>query len=259
MSTVTTQIENKVATVTLNRPDVKNAMSWELVDDLTAAGQAVGSNPDVRAVVVTGAEGTFSSGIDITTFAGSDGSGDPSSIDVRRFQDAFTVFEQMSKPVIAAVERYCFGAGFQLALACDLRVIAEDAQLALMETRWGIIPDLGGTTRLPRIVGLGRAKDLAFTARKISGIEADKIGFADRLVAPGNALKVATELATELAEGPPLALAGIKRLMNGAFDSDVSAGLDHEVTVQRRMLGSADFVEAVTARFEKRKPTFLNK
>jgi enoyl-CoA hydratase/carnithine racemase len=256
MNTVRTEIDGNVATVTLDRPEVRNAMSWDLVDDLTAAGRALAANQAVRAVVVTGAGESFSSGIDVTTFASGDGALDPGTTNVKRFQDAFTVFEQLGCPVIAAIERHCFGAGFQLALACDLRVVADGAQLSVMETRWGIIPDLGATTRLPRLVGLGRAKDLAMTARIIDAEEAERIGFADRRVPAGGARKVAAELAGELAAGPPLALAGIKRLMNAAFDAPVADGLAREAAVQRRVLGSKDFIEAVTARFEKRPPTF---
>jgi len=259
MSTVETQIVGAVATVTLARPEVKNAMNWELVDALTEAGRALARDESVRAVVVAGAGGTFSSGIDVTTFGAGDGAFDPVSANVRRFQDAFTVFEELGKPVVAAVEQHCFGAGFQLALACDLRVVAEDAQLSLMETTWGIIPDLGATVRLPRLIGLGRAKDLAFTARRFDGAEAYRIGFADRLAPPGRAVEHARTLAEELAAGPPLAIAGIKRLMNAAFDVDVPSGLDREVAVQRRVLGSADFLEAVAARFEKRPPAFTNR
>lgn len=256
MTTVRTERSGGVATVTLDRPDVRNAMSWELVDDLTAAGRALAFDDEVRAVVVTGAGGTFSSGIDVTSFASGDGSFDPAGANVRRFQDAFTVFEELRVPVIAAIERHCFGAGFQLALACDLRVVADGAQLSVMETRWGLIPDLGATTRLPRLIGLGRAKDLAFTARILDADEAAAIGFADRRAPAGDALKAATTLAEELAAGPPLALAAIKRLMNQAFDTPVPDGLEREAAVQRRILGSSDFVEAVTARVEKRPPRF---
>lgn len=256
MSTVRTEIARGVATITLDRPEVKNAMNWDLVDELTAAGRALAADDAVRAVIVTGADGVFSSGIDVTTFGAGDGSFDPVTANVKRFQDAFTVFEQLGAPVIAAVEGYCYGAGFQLALACDLRVVADGAQLSVMETRWGIIPDLGATTRLPRVIGLGRAKDLAMTARIIGAEEAATIGFADRRAPAGDAAKVAAGLAEELAAAPPLAIAGIKRLMNAAFDQPVADGLDKEAAVQRRVLGSKDFIEAVTARFEKRAPRF---
>ena len=254
MTTVRSEIEGGVATVTLQRPEVKNAMSWELVDDLYAAGRALADRPEVRAVVVVGSGGSFSSGIDVGGFGGQAEAAPGARI--RRFQDAFTVFEELAVPVVAAIEGHCYGAGFQLALACDLRVVADGARLSLRETRWGLIPDLGGTTRLPRIVGLSRAKDLAFTARILDADEAERIGLADRRAPAGEAEKVAHALAAELAGGPPLALAAIKRLMNAGFDAPVAAGLEREEAVQRRILGSADFLEAVSARLEKRSPRF---
>lgn len=259
MSEVLVDIHESVATVTLDRPEVKNAINWAMVDALTDAGRKLARDPDVRAVVITGADGVFCSGIDVTTFAGEGGEFEPIFAQVARFQAAFDVFEELGCPVIAAVEKYCYGAGFQLAIACDLRVIADGAQLSVMETKWGIIPDLGATTRLPRLIGLSRAKDLAMTARIIDADEADQLGLADRRTPEGGALKTATELARELAAGPPLAIGGIKRLMNSSFDSTVRQGLEREQAVQRRVLASRDFTEAVAARFEKRKPRYEGK
>lgn len=256
MSEVLVEVVDGVATVTLNRPDVRNAISWAVVDALTETGGALAHNPAVRAVVITGAGESFCSGIDISTFGSEGGELEPAFAQVARFQDAFTVFEDLDVPVIAAVESYCYGAGFQLALACDFRVIADGARLSVMETKWGIIPDLGATTRLPRVIGLARAKDLAMTARIFDADEADRLGLADRRAAAGDARKVATEFATELAAGPPLPIGAIKRLMNASFDTPVTTGLEREQAVQRRMFASNDFKEAVTARFEKRPPRY---
>lgn len=257
MSEVLLEITDGVATVTLNRPEVKNAISWSVVDALTDTGRKLTRIPEVRAVVVTGAEGVFCSGIDVTTFANeAGGEFEPAFAQIGRFQDAFTAFAELRCPVLAAVEGYCYGAGLQLALACDLRVIAEGARLSVMETKWGIIPDLGATTRLPRLIGLGRAKDLALTGRIFDSEEAQLLGLADRRVPQGQALEVATELAAQIAGGPPLAIEGIKRLMNAAFDGTVAEGMQREQAVQRRMLASDDFTEAVTARYEKRAPRY---
>src|SRR5207302_4298880 len=149
-----------------------------------------------------------------------------------------------------------FGAGLQLAIAGEVRVSADGTELRVMEVRWGILPDLGGTQRLPRMIGLGRAKELAMTARRVGADEALQIGLVNKVVAEGQHLQAAAEWARELGAGPPLALAPIKRLMNGAFDAPVAAGLDREATAQRRILASADFIEAVTARVQKRDPHF---
>lgn len=250
--TVRYERDGAVAIITIARPDVRNAMDDSVFDGLRAMGGRADADPEVRAVVVTG-EGNFSSGIDTSLFGNQ---GDPATIDIARLQRAYSIFEEMQHPSIAAVEGPAFGGGFQLALACDFRVVAEGARLAIAEVRWGIIPDLGATTRLPRLIGLARTKDLAMTGREIGMDEAARIGLADRTAPAGDALKVAMEFARSLAAGPPLALRGIKQLVNGAFDQAVDAGLDLEATTQRPILGSEDFIEAVTARMQRRDPDF---
>ena len=248
-------VSGSVATITIARPEVRNAMDMDVFEGLAEAGARAGADRAVRAVVVTGDGQNFSSGIDTTVFtSGSNGS--PSGIDIGALQDAFTIFESISQPTIAAVAGPTFGAGLQLAIACDFRVAAADAELSVMEVRWGILPDLGGTQRLPRLIGLGRAKELAMTARRVVSDEALQIGLVNKVVPVGSHLESATEWARELAAGPPLALAAIKRLTNGAFDTPVREGLDREATAQRRILASSDFIEAVTARVQKREPHF---
>jgi enoyl-CoA hydratase/carnithine racemase len=249
------EVSGSVATITIARPEVRNAMDMDVFSGLAEAGARAGADRAVRAVVVTGEGPNFSSGIDTSVFtSGSNGS--PSSIDIGSLQDAFTIFETITQPTIAAVAGPTFGAGVQLAIACDFRVAASDADLSVMEVRWGILPDLGGTQRLPRLIGLGRAKELAMTARRIGADEALQIGLVNKVVPAGTHRQGATEWARELAAGPPLALAAIKRLMNGAFDTPVREGLDREATAQRRILASSDFIEAVTARVQKREPHF---
>ncbi|HJT37327.1 MAG TPA: enoyl-CoA hydratase-related protein [Actinomycetota bacterium] len=249
------EVSGSVATVTITRPEVRNAMDMDVFGALADAGARAGADRSVRAVVVAGAGQNFSSGIDTSVFTAG-GNGSPSSIDIGRLQSAFTIFESIPKPTIAAVAGPTFGAGLQLAIACDFRVAAADTELSVMEVRWGILPDLGGTQRLPRMIGLGRAKELAMTARRVGANEALQIGLVNKVVAVGEHIAHAAEWARELAAGPPLALAAIKRLMNGAFDTPVREGLDREATAQRRILASSDFIEAVTARVQKREPHF---
>jgi len=255
MEKVRYETDGPVATITIARPEVRNAMDLEVFDGLFEAGMRVASDGSVRAVVLTGEGSAFSSGIDVTLFA-SDTGADPIAMDIARLQRAYTIFEEIPQPVIAAIHGPAFGGGIQLALACDLRVLGDDASLSVMETRWGIIPDLGGTQRLPRIIGLGRAKELALTGRRIEAEEALAWGLANRVVPAGQDVKEATAWAAELAAGPPLALAAIKRLAAQAFDMPVRTGLEREAMVQRRILGSSDFAEAVRARFEKRDPRY---
>lgn len=253
--TVRYEREGAVAIITIARPEKKNAMDASVFEGLTQAGMRADADEDVRAVVVTG-DGNFSSGIDTNLLASQGQAGGSASVDIARLQHAYSVFAEMQHPSIAAIEGPAFGGGFQLALACDFRVVAEGARLSVMETRWGIIPDLGATVRLPRLVGASRAKDLAMTAREIGAEEAYRIGLADRLAPMGDARKVALEFAASLAAGPPLAIRGIKRLVDAALDHPVVAGLEREVATQRRILRSEDFVEAVTARVQKREPAF---
>lgn len=252
--TVRYEVDGSVATITIARPEKRNAMDLSVFDGLREAGERAGRDDAVRAVVVTGDGGTFSSGIDTTLFTS--GGGDPAGIDIARLQSSFSIYEQISQPTIAAVQGVAFGGGFQLAIACDLRVVASDARLSVMETRWGIIPDLGATRRLPPLVGLGRAKELAFSAREVGAEEALNIGLANRVASPDDCLEEARAWARELAAGPPLALAGIKRLMGEWADGSVQTRLMMEASVQRNILRSRDFFEAIAARVEKRAPEF---
>lgn len=249
------EIDGAVATITIARPGVRNAMDLEVFAALAEAGARAGADPAVRAVVVTG-EGNFSSGIDTSVFTDS-GRSNPMTVDIAALQRAFTIFESIAPPVIAAISGPAFGAGIQLAIACDLRVAAKDAVFSVMEIRWGIVPDLGGTQRLPRLIGLGRAKEMAMTGRRVDADEALAWGLTNRTVPAGEHVANATEWARELAAGPPLALAGIKRLCASAFDTPIATGLEREAAIQRSILASADFLEAVGARIEKRAPRFI--
>jgi len=253
---VTYEVTDAVATITIRRPEVRNAMDLDVFEGLLSAGRRAGDDQAARAVVVTGEGGTFSSGIDTSVFTGGGGGDQPASVDIARLQRAFTVFELIPKPVIAAVGGPCFGAGIQLAAACDLRIAATDVQFSVMEVRWGIIPDLGGIHRLARLIGVGRTKELAFTTRRVGAEEAERIGLISRTAAPGELFQAAHSWARELAAGPPLALAGIKRLANLAFDVPVATGLQREAATQRRILASFDFIEAVSARVQEREPVF---
>lgn len=249
------EVTGRVAVVTIDRPEVRNAMDLDVFSGLLEAGRRAGADNEVRAVVVTGAGATFSSGLDTSIFTQAENA-DVGSIDIAALQRAFSIFEEIPKPVIAAVGGPAFGGGLQLSIACDFRVAGADAEFSVMEVRWGIIPDLGGTVRLPRLIGVGRAKDLAMTTRRVGSVEAAAIGLVERSVPAGEHLSAAMAWAGELAGGPPLALAAIKRLANQAFDVSVPTGLEREEQAQRSILFSADFTEAVMARMQKRPPNF---
>jgi enoyl-CoA hydratase/carnithine racemase len=256
MAKVRYEVDDGVAVVTLNRPDVLNAMDRDVFSELRDAARRAAAEPAVRALVLTGEGRAFSSGLDTSLFASGMGGGSPLSLDIASLQECFTVYESIGVPTIAAINGLALGGGIQLAAACDLRVAAEDAELAVYEIRWGIIPDLGGTQRLPRLIGLGRAKELILTGRKIGAAEALAWGLVNRVVPAERVREEAMTWARELAAGPPLALSAAKRLAGSAFDAPVPSGLEREAMINRRLLASDDFREAVVARFEKRNPRF---
>ncbi len=256
MSKVRYELDGAVALITITRPEVLNAIDQDVFFGLRDSAERAGADPDVRAVVLTGEGKAFSSGLDTSLFASGIGGGSPLTPDIPALQHCFTAYETIPKPTIAAVGGLALGGGIQLAAACDLRVAADDAELAVYEIRWGIIPDLGGTQRLPRLIGLGRAKELVMTGRRVKAEEALAWGLVNRVVPRDHLLEEAVGWARELAAGPPLAIAAAKRLATGAFETPLAAGLEREAMVNRRLLATEDFREAVMSRFEKRAPTF---
>jgi enoyl-CoA hydratase/carnithine racemase len=252
----------------LHRPERLNAFTVQMWDELRALGRAVGDDPDLRALVVVGAGRAFSSGIDTSVFTtpgegdalGRDGEGrHPDQVVARilEVQDSFTWLEEAPYPTVAAVRGYALGAGMQLAIACDLRVVAEGTQLGLLEHRYGILPDLGGTQRLPRLVGPSKALQLVVTAARIDTAEAARLGLADLVVADDELEGAASELAGTIAAQPPLAVRGVKRAIRAAVSgSSVREGLVVEAEAQAACLRSKDMAEAIAAFVEKRAPVY---
>lgn len=251
-----------VGVLTLDRPDRLNAFTFEMWDELRAVGEVLRADADLRALVVTGAGRAFSSGIDTTAFAGGMGTGagtrdaDPVVDRILELQDAFSWLETAPFPTLAAIRGYAYGAGLQMALACDLRIATPDAKLGLLEFNWGIIPDLGGTQRLPRLVGVGKAKELIYTAAKVTAAEAATFGLVERIVADDELDAAALALAAEIAAQPPLAVRGAKRALNLAGVVPIAEGLRAEAEAQTVCLGSADLGEALTAALEGRPPVY---
>ena len=203
MSIVTTEDRDAVRHVVLNRPEKRNALSRELIGALRLAFADAAADRDVACVVVRGAGPMFSAGIDVAELGVL--AADPGDLYALRsgILDAWNLLEQMPKPTIAQVHGGCLGAAMELALACDLRTMAADAVMGLPETRIGLIPDVGGSSRLPSIVGLGRAKELVTTSKLVDGTEAERIGLVTRVVPAGLALPVALEIGEEIAlRGP---------------------------------------------------------
>jgi enoyl-CoA hydratase/carnithine racemase len=256
MTLVLTDDRGPVRHVILNRPEKRNAFNGELVAATGEALREAAADPGVRCVVVRGEGPMFSSGMDLGSLAALAEAPEH----LRAFRSAclaaWNLAEEMTKPTICQIHGACIGGALELALACDLRVIAADAVVGLPETRVGLIPDVGGASRLPAVVGLGRAKELIMTGKMIGGEEAERIGLANR-VAPAEELAAATDaLVGELLACAPVAVGLAKRVMDASARPALAATLELEVTVQERCAASADFAEGARAAREKRQPEF---
>ena len=253
MSVVEVRSGGPRADIVLNRPDKLNAMDVDVFESLARAADEVAELQDIRVVVVSGEGRSFSAGIDTSSFGTVAGSPEEG---VARAQAGFRKIAALPMPTIAAVQGHALGAGLQLALACDIRVMTSDASVGLLEHRYGIVPDLGGTQRLPALVGTGRAKKMIWLAERITGEEAGSIGLAEVVVDPEILTKTVDELAEGIAQAPPLAVRAAKQLVDRAAYLELEDGFDAEAAAQVRLLESADFGEAIAAFLEQRPPTY---
>ncbi|MGI8774210.1 MAG: enoyl-CoA hydratase/isomerase family protein [Actinomycetota bacterium] len=219
---VNLEISDGVGTIRLDRPKV-NALNEQVATEIGAAVDAAATDEDVRAVVVWGGERVFAAGADIKEMS------DKDAVSmfryIGRFQDVFTRLERLPMVTIAAINGYALGGGCELTLACDLRIAAEDAKLGQPEILLGVIPGAGGTQRLPRIVGVGRAKELIYSGRMIAAAEALDIGLVNEVVAGGDVYGRAVELAKAYAAGPTVALQAAKDAIQNGIDVDMSTAL----------------------------------
>jgi enoyl-CoA hydratase/carnithine racemase len=256
-STLRYEVADGVATITLDRPDKRNALNVAGFEELGDAAEQASRDVGVRAVLIRGEGPSFCAGIDVTVFVELAPEGKAAFHRlVRTAQRPYLVLATMPKPVVAAVQGHALGAGFQLALAADIRVAAEGVSFGMLELNFGIVPDLGGNHRLTALVGPARAKELIWTARRVDAAEADRLGLANRIVATDALDGGATQLAAKLAAGPPLPIAWTKSIVDHAAESGFEASLERERMAQSVCLGSDDNREAVTAWFEKRSPSF---
>ena len=240
----------------LQRPEKRNALNAELIRELGAAIEAAAADDAVRVVVLRGEGPLFSSGMDLNDLRAL--AEDPSSLRAfrRPLLGWWNLMEEMPKPTICQIHGAALGGAFELALACDLRTMAEDAVAGIMEVRVGLLPDVGGCSRLPAVVGLGNAKELIMTGRVIDGREAHRIGFANR-IAPADELDAATErLAGELLACAPRAVGLAKRVLDAAAKPALASTLEAEVAAQETLAATEDFAEGARAFLEKRPPEF---
>jgi enoyl-CoA hydratase/carnithine racemase len=281
---VTCTIIDGVADVRLNRPERLNALDLATLEDLVTVGEGLKADRTVRAVVLSGEGRAFCAGLDFSVFeamsgasrrAGSSGPSQAGSPDpgdhqpalglpvgllaregriTNRGQQAAYIWTEMPAPVIAAIHGHALGGGLQLALGADIRIVAPDAKLSVLEVRWGLVPDMTGTQVLPGLVGIDVAKELTFTGRMVSGEEAVRLGLATR--ASQAPFEAALELAREIAANSPQAVQGAKRLLNLAGHVPLEEGFIAEERTISGLIASPNQVEAVTAYFAKRQPEF---
>ncbi len=268
-------IDGGVADVRLDRPDKLNALDGHLIGGLVEVGAELAADPSVRAVVLSGEGRGFCAGLDLSAFQAmasppaSPVAGDTSGPDgdpapnigstqgriTHLGQQAAWTWRELSVPVIGAIHGHCLGGGLQIALGTDIRIVAPDAKLSVLEMRWGLIPDMTGTWILPRLVGADVALDLTVTGRMVSGEEAVRLGLCTRLADDPRA--AALELAQEIAGKSPVAVRHAKRLLAlSTAGRPVEEQFLDERTTMGSLIGSPDNVEAVTAWFEKRPPVF---
>jgi enoyl-CoA hydratase/carnithine racemase len=249
-----------LATITLARPDKRNAMSREMFVELGDAVEQVSGDATVRGLLLAAEGPSFCAGIDLGALAGLAGvRGAPFQAFLVLAQRPFRLLARSPKPSVAAVRGHALGAGFQLALACDLRVVAEDVKMGLLEARYGLIPDLGGMHHLARLAGPAVAKELTWTARTVEANEAQRLGLANRVVGPENLEKEAETLLREVTAHSPIATALAKSLIDRAAETPLETELEREGQAQAATLASEDHAEAVAAFLERRPPKFTGR
>jgi enoyl-CoA hydratase/carnithine racemase len=239
MSLVLTEDRGAVRHVVLNRPEKRNAMNQALLIELGEALRTASADTDVHCVVLRGEGPVFSAGVDLVELLSS--TGEPGML--RPFRNVFlecaNLCEEMAKPVICQIHRTCVGGALEVALGCDLRISSSDGQFGLPEVKFGIIPDVGGSTRLPAVVGLGRAKELIMTARTIDATEAERIGLINRVVAPEELEQATHALVEELLANSHVAVGRAKRVIDASARPTIAQSLEMEVSVQEYCVAAA--------------------
>ena len=248
------EVKDKIATITMNRPDAMNALNEKVLRELKEAIAQVRADPEVRAVIITGEGPAFVAGADIRAMMVK------SQIQIRQFTQfghgVLQDIERLEKPVIAAINGFALGGGLELALACDIRLASTDARMGFPEVGLGIFPGLGGTQRTTRLVGKGRACELIFSGEPIGAQEAADMGLVNRVVPPNQLMAEAKRLATRIARQGPIAVGRAKAAINQALQGDLDAGLAFELEAVTQTFGTGDQQEGMTAFLERRRPEF---
>ncbi|BAL92370.1 putative enoyl-CoA hydratase/isomerase [Actinoplanes missouriensis 431] len=250
------EVSGGIGTIRLDRPPM-NAVNVRVQEELREAAQAASADDEIRAVVVFGGEKVFAAGADITEFTTATYSRMVSRAGA--LTSAIDTVARIPKPVVAAITGYALGGGCELALACDWRVVADDAKLGQPEVKLGLIPGAGGTQRLARLIGPAKAKDLIFSGRMVDAEESLRIGLADRVVPAAEVYATALDLVRPFVTGPALALRAAKQAIDGGLDVDLDSGLALESHLFTGLFATDDRVEGTTAFVEKRRPKFTGR
>jgi len=260
---ITIEKQGQIATVWLDRPDKLNAMSLPMWDDLPRAMEEVGTDPDIRVVIIAGKGRAFTAGIDLEALVmvgtGLEG---PSEVakrqalyrQIKKMQHTMTSVAGCPKPVIAAVHGYCIGAGVDLITACDIRLASPDATFSVRETRLGMVADVGTMQRLPRVIAPGYVAELAFTGKDISADRAKEMGLVNDI--HPDVHQAAIDMAGEIAANSPLAVQGAKAVLKAGENRSIEEALDYMALWNATFLQSNDLQEAMMAHLEKRPPEF---
>jgi enoyl-CoA hydratase/carnithine racemase len=243
------------ALVTLNRPEKNNALSLALLDRLQAVVRDLGEDPGVRVVILRGNERCFSTGMDLDDLSSVRGVADTQRA-LGTFRDANAAIERCPKPVIAAIAGWCLTGGLEMALACDVRVAADSARFGITSARIGTVAGAGGTQRLPRLIGPGRAKEMLFSAEPIDAAEALRIGLVNRVTPAGGEIDAALEMARVFARRAPLSLWYAKSAVNVGLAMPLEAALAFEMGLTAQLFTTEDRAEGLRAFREKRDPDF---
>ncbi len=244
-----------VSVITLNRPEQLNALSEEMLDELSHLMECVAKEADLAALVITGGDKCFAAGADIKQVSRLESPADAHEF-VSRAHRVMNDIEKIEKPVIAAVNGIAFGGGCELALACDIRLASESALFALPEIKIGVMPGGGGTQRLPRLIGSGRAKEMLFSGDPIDAQEAYRIGLVNRVFPAASLMEEAIKMAKKFAGRPRVALKTIKAAANAGMSMDLSSALAYEARCFELLFSTEDLKEGLGAFMEKRKPQF---
>ncbi len=256
--TILTNRDGASFVITLNRPDRRNAFSIQMMKEIAEACREAENDPAIRAVIVTGGLKYFSAGADLNEAMAIKTTADGVAY-MTNWETLNNAIERLTKPVIAAIEGFCMTGGWEFVMACDLRIAAENATFALTSSRIGTVPGAGGTQRLPREVGIGRALEILFSAEPIDAKEAYRIGAVNRVAPNGGALDAAKAMVKIYEKRAPLSLAYAKRAVRAGMQMDLTSGIEFERFLVTAIYNTADKNEGIGAFLEKREAKFTGR